>query len=146
MIKKYSPGRREDKQSDSWGGPRFRRALHLAYTLAYVCLLRVDEVLKIQSHDIQIVEDDLIKVTLPFRKTNQFGRMYLNSLLYLWLNVSILDIRPFFLKKLPIHLKHLCPVRAYAEWLKQTRIDEGFIFRKMDSSDRHAADPSKHMV
>ncbi|KAF9041858.1 DNA breaking-rejoining enzyme [Rhodocollybia butyracea] len=129
-IKKYSPGRRGEKQSTDWGGPCFRRALHLAYTLAYVCLLRVDEVLKIQSHDIEISKEDdnTLKVTLPFRKTNQFGH-----------------IQPFFLKKLPEEFKHLCPVRAYADWIKQTRINEGFIFRKMDSRDRYAADPSKHM-
>ncbi|KAF9072883.1 DNA breaking-rejoining enzyme [Rhodocollybia butyracea] len=127
-IKKYSPGRRGEKQSNEWGGPRFRRALHLAYTLSYVCLLRVDEVLKIQSHDIKVVNDETLRVTLPFRKTNQFGH-----------------IQPFYLKKLPEELKHLCPVRAYAEWVDQTHINEGFIFRKMDLRDRHAADSSKHM-
>lgn len=73
-IKKYSPGRRGEKQSNDWGGLRFRCALHLAYTLAYVCLLRVDEVLKIQAHDIEVIDDETLQVTLPFRKTNQFGR------------------------------------------------------------------------
>ena len=146
VIEKYSPGRREDKQSNTWGGPRFRRALHLAYTLAFVCLLRVDEVLKIQSHDIEIVTDDLLKVTLPFWKTNQFGCMYIELPSYSLLNILILDIQPFFIKKLLEDLKHLCPVRAYAEWVTQTQINEGFIFHKMDARDRHAADPNKHMV
>lgn len=43
-------------------------------------------------------------------------------------------------------MKHLCPVRAYAEWIVQTRITEGFIFRKMGSGDRHSDDSAKHMV
>jgi len=76
-IKKYAPGQRNQKP-ESWGGPRYRRALHLAYTISFNCLLRVDEALKIQSHEIELVpgNDLCLKVTLPFRKTNQFGRMY----------------------------------------------------------------------
>ncbi|KAF9059657.1 hypothetical protein BDP27DRAFT_1431045 [Rhodocollybia butyracea] len=129
VIKKYSPGRRDQKPSDTWGGPLFRRGLHLGYTLAYVCLLSVDEVLNIQSQDIEIADLDTLKVTLPFRRTGQFGH-----------------IQPFFLKKLPEEMKQLCPVRAYAEWIAETKITEGFTLRKMDSRDRFAADSTKHMV
>ncbi|KAE9389538.1 hypothetical protein BT96DRAFT_960015 [Gymnopus androsaceus JB14] len=59
--------------------------------LAFVCLLHVNEVLKIQSHDIEVIDEETIK--------------------------------------------HLCPVRAYAEWVMQTQIKKGFIFRKMFFSD-----------
>ena len=31
-----------------WGGPTTRLALHAIYTLAFICLLRSDEVLKIR--------------------------------------------------------------------------------------------------
>jgi hypothetical protein len=48
--------------------------------LAFTCLLRFDEVLKIQSHDIHIIQEgNMLEVTLPFRKTNQFGgEKYIN--------------------------------------------------------------------
>ncbi|KAJ3879046.1 hypothetical protein F5051DRAFT_303846, partial [Lentinula edodes] len=76
IIRPYEPSKRsKDQENEQWGGPRFRRELHLAYTLAFACLLRVDEVLKIQAHEIRIVPENpkCLEVTLPFRKTNQFG-------------------------------------------------------------------------
>jgi hypothetical protein len=62
-----------------------RRALQAIYTLAFVCLLRSDEVLKIRRDHIEFVKEDndseYMVLTLPFRKTHQDGRMYsLNSL------------------------------------------------------------------
>jgi hypothetical protein len=46
-------------------------ALH---TLLRSCLLRFDEVLKIQMHDIKVlVPETSISLTLPFRKTDQHG-------------------------------------------------------------------------
>lgn len=56
-----------------WGGARARRLLHAAYTISFICLLRFDEVLRIQCHDIEVVSKTCIKLTLPFRKTSQFG-------------------------------------------------------------------------
>jgi hypothetical protein len=97
VPKSYEPTQRGvEKDPAQWGGPRLRRALHLAYTIAFSCLLRVDEVLKIQAHEIELVpgQRNCIKVTLPFRKTNQFG-----------------NIQPFYLYALPEPLKHLCPVQ-----------------------------------
>jgi len=47
---------------------------------------------------------------------------------------------------LPEELKHLCPVRAYCEWVHVTQINEGFIFRKIGAGDRFSADHTKHMV
>ncbi|KAF8261883.1 hypothetical protein EI94DRAFT_1541505, partial [Lactarius quietus] len=74
-----------DKAGKEWGGPRARRLLELAYTIAFICLLQ---------------------------------------------------IRPFVVYALPESLAHLCPVRAYAEWLKVSNILKGFIFRKLASGDR----------
>ena len=71
-LKKYSPGTK-DKASDQWGGARGRRLLALAYTLAFLCLLRVDEVLKIQSQDLIVLSPTMLQLTLPFRKTDQVG-------------------------------------------------------------------------
>jgi hypothetical protein len=76
-IKDYAPGSRTQKQNSAslheWGGGRTHRLLQAAYTISFLCLLRFDEVLKIQAHDIELVTKTSIKLTLPFRKTDQFG-------------------------------------------------------------------------
>ncbi|KAJ3840841.1 hypothetical protein F5878DRAFT_532814, partial [Lentinula raphanica] len=130
-IKAYEPTKRNKDKSEQWGGPRFRRELHLAYTLAFTCLLRVDEVLKIQAHEIRLVpgKKQCLEVILPFRKTNQFGK-----------------VQPFYLYALPTSLKYLCPIRAYADWMNLTQINEGYIFRRIGSGDRISADPSAQLV
>jgi hypothetical protein len=57
-----------------------RRALQAIYTIAFICLLRSDEVLKIQRDHIEFVEGDdnseYMVLTLPFRKTHQDGRKF----------------------------------------------------------------------
>ncbi|KAJ3892984.1 hypothetical protein GG344DRAFT_44188, partial [Lentinula edodes] len=131
-IRPYQPSKRnKENENQQWGGPRFRRQLHLAYTIAHSCLLRVDEVLKIQAHEIRLVPGrrKCLEITLPFRKTNQFGK-----------------VQPFYLFALPSSLKHLCPVRAYADWINLTQITEGYIFRKMGSGDRISASPGAQLV
>ncbi|KAJ6617426.1 hypothetical protein B0H10DRAFT_2383900, partial [Mycena sp. CBHHK59/15] len=73
-IKVYAAGsRKHTKGPHEWGGGRARRLITLAYVLSFLCLLRFDEVLKIQMQDIEWVSDTCIKLTLPYRKTNQFG-------------------------------------------------------------------------
>jgi hypothetical protein len=76
-IKDYTPGTRhkDDPAKKQWGLGRARRLLTLAYNLAFTCLLRFDEVLKIQAHDITFISKGCIEVRLPFRKTSQFGGM-----------------------------------------------------------------------
>ncbi|KAJ3728953.1 hypothetical protein C8R42DRAFT_716828 [Lentinula raphanica] len=130
-IQPFEPSKQNKDKIKYWGGPRFRRELHLAYTLAFTCLLRVNEVLKIQAHEIQLVPGNkkCLKITLPFQKTNQFGK-----------------VQPFYLYALPSSLKHLCPIRAYSDWINLTQITEGFIFRRMGSGDRISADPSAQLV
>lgn len=59
-----------------WGGPVLRRAAQAIYTIAYLCLLRVDEVLRIQVEHVQFIHNGQnfqLILTLPFRKTHQFG-------------------------------------------------------------------------
>lgn len=58
---------------DDWGGGMTRRALQAIYTIAFLCLLRSDEVLKIRREHVVLEEDDSITLTLPFRKTHQDG-------------------------------------------------------------------------
>jgi hypothetical protein len=48
-----------------------------AYTIAFLCLLRFDEVLKIQVHDIKFVdtaEGSYIELLLPFREDRTVRR------------------------------------------------------------------------
>ncbi|KAK7043085.1 hypothetical protein VNI00_008439 [Paramarasmius palmivorus] len=108
-------------------GPRFRRLLHLAYTIAFACLLRVDEVLNITFEQIEVDEDvdgtSLLIITLSQRKTAQFG-----------------EILPFILRQLPEHQRHLCPVRAYAEWIDALNEEEGYVFRRMKGDRMGPAD------
>ncbi|KAJ7765926.1 DNA breaking-rejoining enzyme [Mycena maculata] len=121
-VKEYSAGSRGGvKNEHDWGGARARRLLTLAYVLSFLCLLRFDEVLKIQMHDIEWVSDTCIKLSLPFRKTNQFGGM-----------------KPFYLYLLLPHLAHLCPIHTLAEWLMVSGITYGYLFRKMASGDRRS--------
>jgi hypothetical protein len=84
-----------------------------------------------------------MEVRLPFRKTSQFGGVCENFITT-WLSLQTLsfvdpfksDIKPFVLHSLPQEMKHLCPVRAYVDWINATSIQDGYIFRKMASGDR----------
>ena len=58
---------------NTWGGGRACRLLQAAYVLSFLCLLRIDEVLKIEMHHIKFISDTKIKLILPFQKTHQFG-------------------------------------------------------------------------
>lgn len=71
-LKDYTPGT-QNQAVDEWGGGRARRLLQLAYTIAFTCLLRVDEVLRIQCDDFVLLDDNRLQLTLQFRKTSQFG-------------------------------------------------------------------------
>ncbi|KAJ7795520.1 DNA breaking-rejoining enzyme [Mycena olivaceomarginata] len=128
-IKDYTAGsRKQVKGPHEWGGGQAQQLLELAYVLSFLCLLRFDEVLKIQMHDIERISDTCIKLTLPFRKTNQ-----------------LVSVKPFYLHLFSPHLAHLCPIRALAEWLVVSGITEGYLFRKMASGDRVASQNS-HMT
>jgi hypothetical protein len=67
----------DDDDLTNWGGYRQRVMLHAAYTLAFLCMLRFDEVLRIKAHHIEVIdttgETGEIKLSLPFRKTHQTG-------------------------------------------------------------------------
>ncbi len=77
IIRDYTAGtcHKDDGTAvKQWGLGRAHRLVTLAYNLAFTCLLRFDEVLKIQSHDLILLSEPAhLMVTLPFRKTNQFG-------------------------------------------------------------------------
>ncbi|KAF8812056.1 hypothetical protein BYT27DRAFT_7088146 [Phlegmacium glaucopus] len=64
------------RNAGSWGGPFHRRLVQAVYTISYLCLLRIDEVLKIRREHIKLEEEGKVTLTLPFRKTHQFGGKY----------------------------------------------------------------------
>lgn len=73
-IKEYEPSSRlQAADIDDWGGGMTRRALQALYTIAFLCLLRSDEVLKIQRENVVLEDDDSITLFLEFRKTHRDG-------------------------------------------------------------------------
>jgi hypothetical protein len=56
------------------------------------------------------------------------------------------EIQPFVLHEFPPNMAHLCPVRAYSDWIKTTKINEGYIFRKLGAGDRPSSDSTIPMV
>lgn len=62
--------------STSWGGRRARLLVHAVITLAFVCLLRIDEVLNLRAENIEILSPTSISITLNSRKTQQLGGKY----------------------------------------------------------------------
>jgi hypothetical protein len=102
-------------------------------------LLRVDEVLKIEMHHIEFISDTKIKLTLPFRKTHQFGcKPGILHLQFFFLNEYGTGIKPFYLHMQAEDQAHLCPIRALAEWIKVSNINKGYLLRKIWSGDRVA--------
>ncbi|EJD42655.1 hypothetical protein AURDEDRAFT_67192, partial [Auricularia subglabra TFB-10046 SS5] len=107
-------------------GARTRRLLEAAYTVAFICLLRFDETLRIQMKHIRLHTSNGAKgleLTLPFRKTNQFG-----------------GIKPFYLYPMPENEAHLCPVRAIFTWVAASGISWGdgdaYLFPNMSPNDQ----------
>ncbi|PPR02923.1 hypothetical protein CVT26_009778 [Gymnopilus dilepis] len=107
------------RSEKEWGGPRARLLVHAVVTLAFVCLLRVDEVLKLQFEDITQHPGDRLQIILPFRKNSQFG-----------------GIKPFDLWPFPPENQALCPVRALARWVAASNLTSGHLFRAPGSNDR----------
>ncbi|KAJ3926810.1 MAG: DNA breaking-rejoining enzyme, partial [Lentinula lateritia] len=119
-----STARNTFKDSHDWASARARSLLDLGYSFAFCGLLRVDELLKIQLHDIEFEEiNERWKLTLqlPFRKTSQFGA-----------------IKPFVWWEMPEEYSHLCVVRAFARWITISKVTNGYLFRKIRANDRIA--------
>jgi len=52
------------------------------------------------------------------------------------IELSYLDIKPFFLHQLSEAKQHLCPVTALAEWLAYSKIEWGPLFPKMNKHEQ----------
>lgn len=60
--------------------------------------------------------------------------------------INLIDIKPFYLWALPEQEAYLCPVRALAEWIHESKIKRGYIFRKMNKYDQPASEENAAMV
>ena len=76
-VQDWNTEYRKLDELSNWGGPLQRLMMQAIYLIAFTCLLRFDEVLKIQHHHIEVVNPDHghIRLTLPFRKTYQMGQI-----------------------------------------------------------------------
>ncbi|KAJ7619592.1 DNA breaking-rejoining enzyme, partial [Roridomyces roridus] len=130
-IKNIQPleprSRKRPADPNEWCGGRTRVMLYAVYIISFLCLLRFDEALKIQGHEICLIGDTAVELTLPFRKTNQNG-----------------GIKPFVLHEWR-HAPHLCPVRAIAEWIALYAPTDGYLFPPMNRRDQWG-DGTKPMV
>lgn len=66
-----------NKFKGQWGNPRRRLLVHAVVTLAFVCLLRLDEVLNLTFEDITFHSAEHIEIDLFSRKTHPFGGLFL---------------------------------------------------------------------
>jgi integrase len=74
----------EMTEAEKWGGEEVRTMLQPLYLIAFLCLLRFDEALRIQWSWIKLEKIQnpsgkwmhMIRLEMPFRKTHQTGGMH----------------------------------------------------------------------
>lgn len=68
---------RKNANEHPWGSEKVRTMLQCLYIISFICLLRYDEALHIQWHEIVFLrkpnDRQYIQLRLPFRKTHQLG-------------------------------------------------------------------------
>lgn len=92
----YGPKKRKQSSPEQWAGKELRTMLHALYVIAFHCLLRFDEALRIEWHWMELQEFGegkfRLKLKLPFRKTHQTGGMYMSlSALCIFKHNSLLE-------------------------------------------------------
>jgi hypothetical protein len=68
--------KRKQERPENWAGHSIRVMLLLIYIISFLCLLRFDEVLNIKWSwiNLEVYKGrNRLKLSLPFRKTHQFG-------------------------------------------------------------------------
>ena len=70
-IEEYSGSTLRAKKT--WATPRKRLLVQAVVTIAFVCLMRIDEVLNLKFEDIMVDGENHITLTLESRKTHQYG-------------------------------------------------------------------------
>jgi hypothetical protein len=86
-----------------------------AYNPAFACLLRSDDLLKVQTYDIKV---KLFNLNVRSGKTIQFSGESPSHLFAISAYILVQGVKPSPLHKLPDHQADLYPVRAMADWLK----------------------------
>jgi hypothetical protein len=101
--------------------------LQCIYVIAFLYLLRFDEVLRIELKDIEIIDKlkGYIKLTLPFRKTRQYGGNFISF----FTNLEIKSFHLFFNRQ----ELHLDPVHLLLRWIRVSRFIIGSLFRRIDA-------------
>jgi integrase len=89
------------ERPENWAGHSIRVMLLLIYIIAFLCLLRFDEVLNIKWSWIQLETykgRKRIKLSLPFRKTHQYG----GKNVWIHLDLHLMSICPRHCTFLPV--------------------------------------------
>ncbi len=133
-------------QVDPKLGPRARRMLQVAYIVAFLCLLRFDEVLAIKFDDLRLLDGgNAIRLTLSHRKTSQYGGESNQALdANTSADIGLIGVKPFKMHKMPHDQAHLCPVRAIAYWMDAYGVKSGYLFPSFASKDRPR--PGEHAM
>jgi hypothetical protein len=115
-----------------WGNPRRRLLVHSVLTLAFLCLLRIDEVLNLQFQDLQYRSQNQVVVTLHTRKTHPHG----GEAFALWptriVLTKFLGSKPYDLWLFNKEDRGLCAVSALSRWIQASGLGgnpTGYIFR-----------------
>jgi len=132
-----------DSEGSEWGGARLRMMLQCIYTISFLCLLRFDEVLRIELKDIEIVDKlkGQIKLTLSFRKTAQTGGISCSQISS-FTNPEIKPFHLYFDRQEP----HLDAIHHLLRWIHVSRLTTGPLFRNVDSYDRVITVGNKALV
>jgi len=104
-----------------WGNPRRWLLVHSVLTLAFLCLLQIDEVLSLQFQDLQYCSPDHIMVTLHSRKTHPFGgeAIYPSTRMQLTWFIESKSYDLWILKK---EDRKLCMVSAISSWIRASSL------------------------
>jgi hypothetical protein len=92
--------------------------LHFCYLLMFWCLLRYDEALNLEFHQVEMGVDEFgihcLEIRLPHRKTHQTGGQDSTVCNRAHRLTIVLEIAPFYLYEDPD--PYLCPLFAYSAW------------------------------
>lgn len=138
--------KRRVEEDGVWGGSSVRTMVQLIYILAFLCLLRFDEVLNIQWSWITTDTHNgrhRIKLALPYRKTHQYGgeSFRVHKPFSTSNRTNATDISPFFLYE-NTTFPWLCPVKAFAHWIQLNEKNNsgmnGYVFRRKVNLKYHS--------
>lgn len=121
----------------SWGGPRKRLMMNLAYALSFLCLLRLDEVLNIKAENFHFhnIETGKLEIVLDFRKTQQAGGKCLKTSRFKQVLTHFTEIQPFYLYY-NVEKPWLDVPQLLLEWLRVSQIHKGYLFVPFFASDQ----------